>query len=149
MSAGAADLTKRRVPAATPFRAVRDAAPPGQAPRTDPLTTAVSLCIAWRIGLPARAHEAATELRWTIRGDLASAALHSAGVEDPQPLAEARLTRRIRDARAGLEHFEVDGLLWLTVRDAGNNPPTLLFARTTLFTRLNILGGRYAAPRLL
>lgn len=139
MPAGAADLIKRRSKVPTP-----EAVPGGVPASSEARACAARLCIAWRIG-----PDGATELRWTIHDGLASAALHTAGAEAQQPLAEASLTRRIHDARAGLEHLEVEGLLWLTLRNAGDCPPTLLFARTTLLTRLSIPGGRYAAPRLL
>lgn len=138
MPAGAADLVKRRT-VASPFQAMRTDSPPG----------ATCLCVVWSIG--ARADAGAVELRWTIDREFASAALHTLGASAPQPLAEARITRRVRDEHAGLDHLEVEGLLWLTLRQNSDNgaPPELLFARTTLFTRLNIPAGTYTAPQLV
>lgn len=139
MPAGAADLVKRRIRGGMPT--------PSEAPACP--SSATRLRIAWAIG------PGAAELHWSIDGDRATATLRATEAEadtSEQPLAESRITRRIRDERAGLDHLEVEGLLWLTLRPNNNNddaPPELLFARTTLFTRLNIPPGTYTAPRLL
>lgn len=137
MPAGAADLAKRTC--RIPTQGLAAARPEARA-------RATGVCISWRIG--PRAGSGGAELRWTLEGEHAAAALHTQGEAGPRPLASARITRRVRDDGAGLEHFEVDGLLWLTLRHGEGCGPSLLFARTTLLARLEIPGGRYSAPEL-
>lgn len=139
MPAGTVDLIQGLGRGAAPGRGDHRSTGPVRA-------SSATLCISWAIGGGA---SAASELRWCILGDAGTAVLHTNQAEDCERLAEAPVTRHIHDADAGLEHLEIDGLLWVTLRRHSGGPPELLFARTTLLAKLKIPGGRYAAPRLL
>ena len=115
-----------------------------------------ALAIAWTIGSATpptqrsdngKAHTARALLEWRIDGDRAVAALTRAPAGGPQVLVRTHVTRIVQDEAAGLDHIEVDGLLWVTLaRCEGGR--RLLFARTTLLARIGVPGGRAGAPHL-
>jgi len=141
----------------TEARVIDRAADAAQRMRATPRLPAVT--ITWKIGAPGGANAAGNGdgtapadeavLEWRINGQHASATLRRGRTgADPEPVIRARVTRVVRDASAGLDHIEVDGLLWVTLAGSAGGRPRLLFARTTLLSRLGVGGGQSAAPRL-